>query len=50
MALTNKQKQLAYARVRDIVVLLVAHDDFRRIPRKDLEEKIVIDTCGILKS
>ena len=33
----------------DIVVVLVAHDPFRRLPRKLLEEKIVIDTCGLLR-
>ena len=33
----------------DIVVFLVAHGVFKRIPRKDLEEKILIDTCGVLR-
>ena len=33
----------------DIVLFLVAHDEFRRIARKDLEEKTIIDTCGVLR-
>ena len=33
----------------DIVLILVAHDDFRRIPRKSFEEKIIIDACGLLR-
>jgi UDP-N-acetyl-D-mannosaminuronic acid dehydrogenase len=34
----------------DIVLFLVAHDEFLRIPRKDLEERIIIDTCGVLRA
>ena len=34
----------------DIVVLLVAHSPFRRIPPAALEERIVVDTCGILRA
>ena len=30
----------------DMVVFLVAHDIFRKIPRKALEEKIIMDVCG----
>jgi len=33
----------------DIVVFLVAHREFRQIPRAILTEKIVIDTCGALR-
>lgn len=33
----------------DIVVFLVAHKPFQRIPRKALEEKILIDTCGVFR-
>ena len=33
----------------DIALFLVAHDAFRKIPRKALEEKVVIDTCGVLR-
>lgn len=33
----------------DIVVVLVAHDAFKRLPAKLLEEKILIDTCGALR-
>jgi UDP-N-acetyl-D-mannosaminuronic acid dehydrogenase len=33
----------------DIVVFLVAHDHFRKIPRKALEEKIIIDVCGVYR-
>jgi UDP-N-acetyl-D-mannosaminuronic acid dehydrogenase len=33
----------------DIVVLLVAHDRFRKLPRKVLEEKVVIDVCGLFR-
>jgi UDP-N-acetyl-D-mannosaminuronic acid dehydrogenase len=32
----------------DIVVFLVAHDPFKKIPRKALAEKVIIDTCGVL--
>jgi UDP-N-acetyl-D-mannosaminuronic acid dehydrogenase len=31
----------------DIVVFLVAHDPFKKIPRKALAEKVIIDTCGV---
>ncbi len=34
----------------DIVLVLVGHREFKRIPQRLLEEKIVIDTCGALKS
>lgn len=33
----------------DIVVFLTAHSVFRNIDRADLEQRIVFDTCGILK-
>jgi len=33
----------------DIVVFLVAHRQFRHIPRPLLDESIVIDTCGALR-
>jgi UDP-N-acetyl-D-mannosaminuronic acid dehydrogenase len=33
----------------DVVVFLVAHRQFRSIPRPFLDEKIVIDTCGALR-
>jgi UDP-N-acetyl-D-mannosaminuronic acid dehydrogenase len=33
----------------DIVVFLVAHRQFRHIPRSLLDEKMVIDTCGALR-
>jgi UDP-N-acetyl-D-mannosaminuronic acid dehydrogenase len=33
----------------DIVVFLVAHREFRHIPRAILTEKVVIDTCGALR-
>src|SRR5688572_17744800 len=33
----------------DIVVFLVAHRQFRQIPRLLLNEKMVIDTCGALR-
>jgi UDP-N-acetyl-D-mannosaminuronic acid dehydrogenase len=33
----------------DIVVFLVAHERFKKIPRKALEEKTLIDTCGVLR-
>lgn len=33
----------------DIVVFLVAHRQFRHIPRALLNEKMVIDTCGALR-
>jgi UDP-N-acetyl-D-mannosaminuronic acid dehydrogenase len=33
----------------DIVLLLVAHRQFRQIPRALVEGKIVIDTCGALR-
>jgi UDP-N-acetyl-D-mannosaminuronic acid dehydrogenase len=33
----------------DIVVFLVAHRQFRQIPRLLLNEKLVIDTCGALR-
>jgi len=31
----------------DILVLLVAHQQFKKIDRELLKPKIVIDTCGI---
>lgn len=34
----------------DIVVFLVAHRDFRNIPKNLLAEKIIVDTCGVLRS
>lgn len=33
----------------DIVLVLVGHREFKRIPTRFLEEKIVIDTCGALR-
>jgi UDP-N-acetyl-D-mannosaminuronic acid dehydrogenase len=33
----------------DIVVLLVAHREFKNIPQHLLAEKIIIDTCGTLR-
>ena len=33
----------------DIVAFLVAHDEFRGVPQTILEEKVVIDACGILR-
>jgi len=33
----------------DIVVVLVAHKEFRKLPPSVFEEKIVVDTCGILR-
>ncbi len=33
----------------DMVVFLVAHREFKSIPRELLSEKIVIDTCGALR-
>jgi UDP-N-acetyl-D-mannosaminuronic acid dehydrogenase len=33
----------------DIVVLLVAHDDFRDIDATALKGKVVIDTCGMIR-
>lgn len=32
----------------DLVVLLVAHRQFRKISPKQLVEKVIIDTCGVL--
>jgi len=34
----------------DIVVFLVAHRQFQRIPPNRLAEKTIIDTCGVLRS
>ncbi len=34
----------------DMVVVLVAHRDFKRIPKHLLAEKIVVDTCGALRA
>jgi len=31
----------------DIIVLLVAHKQFKSIDREILKPKIVIDTCGV---
>ena len=33
----------------DIVLLLVGHREFKSIPARLLEEKVVIDTCGVLR-
>ncbi len=33
----------------DIVLFLVAHRQFRRIPANKLAEKTIIDTCGVLR-
>jgi UDP-N-acetyl-D-mannosaminuronic acid dehydrogenase len=44
--LTPLDEALAAA---DIIVLLVAHRPFRKIPVTQLAEKIVIDTCGALR-
>jgi len=44
--LTNLDTAIADA---DIVLSLVAHREFFRIPRTHLEEKIVIDPCGALR-
>jgi UDP-N-acetyl-D-mannosaminuronic acid dehydrogenase len=33
----------------DIVVILVAHRDFKNIPKNLLSEKIIFDTCGALR-
>jgi UDP-N-acetyl-D-mannosaminuronic acid dehydrogenase len=33
----------------DIVVILVAHKEFKRIPTRLLEERIIIDVCGSLR-
>ena len=33
----------------DIVLFLVAHRQFRRIPANRLAEKTIIDTCGVLR-
>ncbi len=32
----------------DIIVILVAHEQFRKLPASLFTEKVVIDTCGIL--
>ena len=37
-------------RKADIVVFLVAHSAFRKVSATILEEKIVVDTCGVLKT
>jgi UDP-N-acetyl-D-mannosaminuronic acid dehydrogenase len=34
----------------DMVVFLVAHREFKRIPKHVLAEKIVLDTCGALRA
>lgn len=34
----------------DIVVILVAHRDFKSIPKNLLNEKIIFDTCGALRA
>ena len=34
----------------DIVVILVPHREFKRIPKHLLDEKIIIDVCGALRS
>jgi UDP-N-acetyl-D-mannosaminuronic acid dehydrogenase len=33
----------------DIVLVLVGHRQFKRIPDSQLAEKLIVDTCGILK-
>lgn len=37
-------------RTADIIVFLVAHAAFKRIPKAALDQRIVMDTCGILRS
>ena len=32
----------------DVLVLLVAHRQFRRLPRAPLQQKMVVDACGLL--
>lgn len=36
-------------RSADIVVILVAHSAFKALPKSVFEEKIVVDTCGVLR-
>ena len=36
-------------READIVVILVAHSEFRKMSPAAVEEKIVVDTCGVLR-
>jgi UDP-N-acetyl-D-mannosaminuronic acid dehydrogenase len=36
-------------RTADIVVVLVAHKEFKKLPLSAFEEKVVVDTCGILR-
>ena len=33
----------------DIIVLLVAHKEFKEIDKSSINKKIIIDTVGILK-
>ena len=33
----------------DILVFLVAHDEFKRIPPQALDEKSIIDACGLFR-
>lgn len=37
-------------RQADIVVFLVAHSPFKRIPPQLLEQRVLVDTCGILRA
>jgi UDP-N-acetyl-D-mannosaminuronic acid dehydrogenase len=46
LALASLEQALEGA---DMVVLLVAHREFRNIPKHLLTEKIIIDTCGALR-
>jgi UDP-N-acetyl-D-mannosaminuronic acid dehydrogenase len=46
LVLTSLEQALDGA---DIVVLLVAHREFKNIPQHLLNEKIIIDTCGALR-
>lgn len=39
----------ATIRAADIVVILVAHSAFKTLPPSVFEEKIVVDTCGVLR-
>ena len=32
----------------DVLVMLVAHRHFRRLPRAPLQQKMVVDACGLL--
>ncbi len=36
-------------RAADIVVILVAHKEFKKLPLSAFEEKVVVDSCGVLR-